>query len=91
MPQMQNLWKSIKGNLPPYYKVQGPIKSKKTRDDGIPCILVNTSLIEVDAVTFSRLSVGDNLKVRFTRAAKAISIDILTAPEGDVTNGPNPQ
>ena len=91
MLQMQSLWKSIRGNLPPYNEVQGLIKSKETRDDGTPCILVNASLVEVDAVTFSRLSVGDNLKVRFTRTAKAISIDKLTTPESHMTNCSSPQ
>ncbi len=91
MLQMQSLWKSIKGNLPPYREVLGPIKSKETRDDGIPCILVNGSLVEVDAVTFSRLSVGDNLKIRFTRTAKAISIDKLTTPDGHMTNDSSPR
>lgn len=89
MLQIQSLWKSIKGNLPPYYEVQGPIKSKETRDDGMPYIIVNSSRVEVDAVTFSRLSVGDNLKVRFTRTAKAISIDKLTVPEGIATDSSN--
>ena len=91
MLQMQSLWKSIKDNLPPYYEVQGPIKSKETSDEGILCILVNALLVEVDAVTFSRLSVGDNVKVRFTRTAKAISIDKLTTPDGHMTNGSSPQ
>ena len=51
------------------------MKSKESDTDGTHYIIVNAAAIEVDRVTFSRLMVGDNVRVRYTRDAKAIAID----------------
>ena len=79
MRQLQNWWKSIKSNLPPYYEVEGLLKAKNADTDGEPYIIVNSEAIKVDEVTYSRLTVGDSLKVRYTRGTRAISIDRFTS------------
>lgn len=79
MRLLQLIWKSLRDNLPPYYEVHGSVKAKETNDNGMPYIIVNAAVIEVDRVTYGRLAVGDNLRVKYTRTARAISIDKLTA------------
>ncbi|MCH8869279.1 MAG: hypothetical protein IIC85_06175 [Chloroflexi bacterium] len=76
--ELKSWWKSIRGKLPPYYEVEGVLKAKEANAEGMPLIIVNTAAIEVDSVTFGRLSVGDNLRVRYTRDSIAISIDRTT-------------
>ena len=56
----------------------GSVEGKEANAEGKPLIIVNTAAIEVDSVTFGRLSVGDNLRVRYTRDSIAISIDRTT-------------
>ena len=76
--ELKSWWKSIRGKLPPYYEVEGVLKAKEANTDGLPHIIVSSAAIEVDRVTFGRLSVGDNLRVRYTRDSIAISIDRTT-------------
>ncbi|MDA0770878.1 MAG: hypothetical protein O2821_11745 [Chloroflexi bacterium] len=78
MNELKYWWKSIKSKLPPYYEVEGLLKSKEAGTGGLPFIIVNAASIEVDRVTFDRVAVGDILRVRYTRDAKAISIDRMT-------------
>ena len=75
MRELKSWWRSIRGKLPPYYEVEGLLKAKEDRPDGMHYIVVNAAAVRVDRVTFSRLTVGDNLRVRYTRDASAISID----------------
>ena len=58
---------------------------KEADTDGMPYIVVNAAAIEVDKVTFDRVAVGDKVRVRYTRDAKAISIDRII--EGARQNG----
>lgn len=54
------------------------MKAKNDDSDGGPYIIVNAAAIKVDEVTYSRLTVGDSLRVRYTRDTTAISIDRFT-------------
>lgn len=78
MRQLHSFLKSLMDNLPPYHKVEGVLKAKQADTNGQRFIMVNAATIEVDEFTFGRLSVGDDVKVRYTRNAKAISIDRTT-------------
>ncbi len=67
--------------LPPYHRVEGRLKTKECRPPDKFYIHVGPEMIEVDGVTFERLLVGENLRVRYTRARRAINIDRLVPPE----------
>ena len=66
--------------LPPYYVIEGEILDRRAGRSGEPLIIVNGAPISVDRPTFDSLAVGQRVKVRYTRAARAISIDVFTAP-----------
>ena len=66
--------------LPPYYVTEGEILDRRTGRNGEPVIVVNGAPISVDRPTFDALSIGQRVRVRYTRAARAINIDVFTTP-----------
>ncbi len=61
--------------LPPYYVTEGALVRKEIAEDGALRLVVNGARIEVDADTFQKLALGERLRVRCTRKARAINID----------------
>ena len=66
---------SMVNALPPYYVREGILESKRVDDTGRYTILVDGELISVDRPTYHILDVGEHIRVRYTRGARAISID----------------
>ena len=61
--------------LPPYYVMQGTLESKRVDDSGRYILLVNGAPISVDRPTYYILDIGERIRVRYTRGARAINID----------------
>lgn len=79
------LFSSLIEACPPYRHVEGLLESKEIpKDPNRFLIHVSSEIIEVDSHTFSRLVIGENIRVRVTRNGKAISIDRLIPKEGPV-------
>ena len=68
---------SLTDLAPPYYSCVGELTAKKPAVDGGYVIRVNGAWLKVDEATCELLEVGERLKVRYTRRARAISIDRL--------------
>ena len=68
---------SLTDAIPPYYTCEGELEAKKKTADGESVIRVNGAWLMVDEATYGMLSVGDHLRVRYTRRARSISIDKL--------------
>ena len=75
------LWTLVDA-APPYQKVNGPLESKATDPNGEFYICVGSARIEVDRATFDTLTVGESLRVRYTRGNRAINIDRLLPENG---------
>jgi len=68
---------SLTDAIPPYYTCEGELTSKKMTADGENVIRVNGAWLTVDEATYGMLSIGERLRVRYTRRARSISIDRL--------------
>lgn len=68
--------------FPPYKDVEGQLEAKETRADGKQLVCVNSTWVEVDEQTYDLLVVGENLRVRYTRRGRGISIDRLLPGRG---------
>ena len=64
--------------LPPYRWVEGPLVGKEVDAWRRYLILVGTTKLQVDELTFETLRIGESLRVRATRDLKAINIDRLS-------------
>ena len=73
---------SLADALPPYYVTEGILESKRIDDSGGYTLLINGSQISVDHATYHILDIGERLRVRYTRSARAINIDRYTSPNG---------
>mgnify|MGYP001317993379 FL=1 len=71
-------------SCPPYKSVEGLLEVKEVDDKERYFIYISSEKIQVDLATFEILMIGENLKVRFTRAKKAINIDRLIPSQGPV-------
>lgn len=70
---------------PPYKYSEGLLVSKDVAESPVKFLIhVASEIIEVDGHTFTNLMIGENVRVRFTRSGKAISIDRLVPKEGPV-------
>lgn len=69
--------RSLTDAIPPYYTCEGELTGKKMTADGESVIRVNGAWLMVDEATYGMLSVGERLRVRYTRRARSISIDKL--------------
>ena len=61
--------------LPPYYVAEGRLDMKGKADDGRLRIHVNGAWLSVDQPTFDLLTIGEYVRVRYTRRVRAINID----------------
>ena len=68
---LSSLWDA----LPPYRYYEGDLGGKETGADGKLYIVVESSRVSVDSVTFELLEVGERIRLRYTRANRAINID----------------
>ena len=75
------LW-MLEDVFPPYKDVEGQLEAKETRADGKRLVCVGSTWVEVDEQTYYILVVGENLRVRYTRRGRAISIDRLLPGRG---------
>ncbi len=75
------LW-MLEDVFPPYKDIEGQLEAKETRADGKKLICVGSTWVEVDEQTYEILVVGENLRVRYTRRGRAISIDRLLPGRG---------
>ena len=68
--------------FPPYRDVEGQLEAKEMRADGKQLVCVGSTWVEVDGQTYDILVVGENLRVRYTRRGRTISIDRLLPGRG---------
>ena len=73
---------SLTDALPPYYVAEGRLDMKGKADDGRLRIRVNGAWVSVDKPTFDLLTIGEHLRVRYTRRVRAISIDRYVSRNG---------
>ena len=75
------LW-MLEDAFPPYRDVEGQLEAKETRAGKKQLVCVGSTWVEVDDQTYDILVVGENLRVRYTRRGRAISIDRLLPGRG---------
>ena len=68
--------------LPPYYVAEGQLDMKGKADDGRLRIHVNGAWVSVDQPTFDLLTIGEYVRVRYTRRVRAINIDRYVSHNG---------
>ncbi len=73
---------SLADALPPYYVAEGQLDMKGKADDGRLRIHVNGAWVSVDQPTFDLLTIGEHVRVRYTRRVRAISIDRYVSRNG---------
>ena len=71
--------------FPPYYVTEGVLSSKEVGSNGRYFIYINGARISVDRSTFETLSAGERIRVRYTRGARAVSIDRFVSANGHVS------
>ncbi len=69
---------SVIDAAPPYRRIEGRLTAKEATPDGLYYVLINDDMVEVDWLTFDTLLEGEALRIRATRAYKAINIDRLS-------------
>ncbi len=80
--RVESLASSLVDVLPPYYVMEGTLESKRVDDRGRYILLVNGAPISVDRPTYHTLDIGEKIRVRYTRGARAINIDRFMSPNG---------
>jgi len=78
---------SLADALPPYKTARGPLDAKENGKGGGHYIRVAGARVRIDEAAFEVLTVGEVVKVRYTRGGKAINIDRYISPNG---NGQEP-
>ena len=73
---IESLVRSIFDAIPPYRVSRGRVDAKGFTHEGLPFIAVSSKRIIMDRHTFDILSVGQRVKIRYTRTAKAIDIEL---------------
>ena len=68
--------------FPPYYVAEGVLSAKEVGTSRRHFICVNGARIAVDRPTFETLSVGERIRVRYTRGSRAVSIDRYVSSNG---------
>jgi hypothetical protein len=74
--------RNIVDAIPPYRIAEGPLENKETDPGGKFIVTVNAVMVEVDKGTFDALVIGETLRVRYTRARRAINIDRVLPGRG---------
>ena len=77
-----NWVQSLTDALPPYYVAEGRLDMKGKADDDRLRIRVNGAWVSVDKPTFDLLTIGEYVRVRYTRRVRAISIDRYVSRNG---------
>ena len=73
---------TIADALPPYYVAEGRLDMKGKADDGRLRIHVNGAWVSVDQPTYDLLTIGEYVRVRYTRRVRAINIDRYVSTNG---------
>ena len=69
--------------LPPYKIARGPLDAKENGQGGGHYIRVAGARVQVDEATLEALTIGEVVKVRYTRGGRAINIDRYVSPNGN--------
>ena len=75
------MW-SLTDVFPPYFIAEGALDEKLIAEDGRLIVRIDKARLTVDQPTFDQLSVGEYLRIRYTRGARAISIDLYVSQNG---------
>ena len=78
---------ALKDAVPPYNLIDGPLEGKETDPTGKFYILVRSARVKVDRATLDTLTIGESLRVRYTKGKRAINIDRLVPENGANQNG----
>lgn len=71
--------------LPPYRYAEGLLEGKEYQnEEGRYVIFVASDPVEVDGFTFDNLMIGEQVKVRLTRAGRAVNIDRIVPRQGPI-------
>ena len=70
--------------VPPYKGIEGILENKVIENDHRCFIYVGSEKVEVDRYTYEALAIGETLRIRYTRKARAINIDRLKPGQGPV-------
>ena len=73
---------SLADALPPYYTTEGILESKRVDASGGYTLRINGAHISVDHATYHILNIGERVRARYTRNARAINIDRYTSANG---------
>ena len=73
---------SLMDALPPYQIARGPLDAKENGQGGGRYIRVAGARVRVDEAAFEALTIGEVVKVRYTRGGMAINIDRYVSPNG---------
>ena len=73
---------SLADALPPYQIARGPLDAKENGQGGGRYIRVAGARVRVDEAAFEALTIGEVVKVRYTRGGMAINIDRYISPNG---------
>ena len=71
--------------FPPYRYADGLLEGKEyLYQEGRYVISVSSARVEVDGFTFDNLMIGEQVKVRLTRAGRAVNIDRIVPRQGPI-------
>ena len=71
--------------FPPYRYADGLLEGKEyLYQEGRYVISVSSARVEVDGFTFDNLMIGEQVKVRLTRAGRAVNIDRIVLRQGPI-------
>ena len=71
--------------FPPYRYADGLLEGKEyLYQEGRYVISVASARVEVDGFTFDNLMIGEQVKVRLTRAGRAVNIDRIVPRQGPI-------
>ena len=79
---------SLTDALPPYQIARGPLDAKENGQGGRHYIRVAGARVQVDEATVQALTIGEMVKVRYTRGGMAINIDRFVPPNGHDPENP---
>ena len=74
---------SLADALPPYQIARGPLDAKENGQGGEHYIRVAGARVKIDEAAFDALTIGEVVKVRYTRGGMAINIDRYVSPNGN--------
>ena len=76
VPHPIRAWfQALRDAMPPYQYINGHLADKRIGSDGKHRIIIRSARIVVDEITFNTLTIGEYLRVRYTRNGLAVNID----------------